>query len=106
MGTMLAKRVEFEEDASKQAIKGTITSVDSSTQFHMVVFNEEPDVQGISEGSSIAVTIEPNAVFQVGLEELGEDGGFSITGLSSARVRTFLLGRTSRFGLTRSLPAA
>src|SRR5579859_1370609 len=93
MGTMLAKRVEFEEDASKQAIKGTITSVDSSTQFHMVVFNEEPDVQGISEGSSIAVTIEPNAVFQVGLEELGEDGGFSITGLSFASGADLLVGQ-------------
>src|SRR5437879_11760073 len=75
-GTMLAKRVEFEEDASKEAIKGTITSVDSSTQFHMVVFREEPDVNGISEGSPVAVTIAPNATFQVGMAEMGENGGF------------------------------
>ena len=33
MGSMLAKRVEFEEDANRQSIKGTITSVDSATQF-------------------------------------------------------------------------
>jgi hypothetical protein len=57
MGRMLAKGVEFEEDANKQAIKGTITSVDSSTQFHMVVFNEEPPLTTIAEGSPIAVTI-------------------------------------------------
>jgi len=56
-GTMLAKRVEFVENASKQAIKGTITSVDSSTQFHMVVFKEEPAVNGISEGSPVVITI-------------------------------------------------
>jgi hypothetical protein len=93
MGAMLAKRVEFEEAANKQAIKGTITSVDSSTQFHMVVFNEEPSVQGISEGSSIAVTIEPNAVFQVGREEMGEDGGFSVASLSFASGADLLVGQ-------------
>src|SRR5260370_27011721 len=63
-GTMLAKRVEFEENASQQAIKGTITSVDSSTQFQMVVFREEPDVNGISEGPPVAVTIAPDATLQ------------------------------------------
>ena len=84
MGAMLAKRVEFEESANRQAIKGIITSVDSSTQFHMVVFNEEPTVAGISEGSPVVVTIQPGAVFQVGSEELGEDDGFSNTGLSFA----------------------
>ena len=76
-GTMLAKRVEFEEKVQKVAIKGTITSVDSTTQFHMVVFNEEPTMNGISEGSQITVTVQPNAMFQVGREDMGEDGGFS-----------------------------
>jgi hypothetical protein len=93
MGTMLAKRVEFEEDANRQAIKGTITSVDSATQFHMVVFNEEPAVSGINEGSSVAVTINPGATFQVGREEMGEDGGFSIAGLSFASGADLLVGQ-------------
>jgi hypothetical protein len=69
------------ENASKQAIKGTITSVDSSTQFHMVVFKEEPAVNGISEGSPLVITINPNATFQVGAAEMGENGGFSSLGL-------------------------
>src|SRR4029077_11362110 len=64
MGAMLAKRVEFEEKAQQVAIKGTITSVDSTTQFHMVVFNEEPAMSSISEGSSVVVAIQPNAMFQ------------------------------------------
>src|SRR5258708_12558645 len=81
-GTMLAKRVEFVENASKQAIKGTITSVDSSMQFHMVVFKEEPAVNGISEGSPVVITINPNATFQVGAAEMGENGGFSNLGFS------------------------
>jgi hypothetical protein len=92
-GTMLAKRVEFEEDASKQAIKGTITSVDSSTQFHMVVFREEPSVNGITEGSPVIVTIAPNATFQVGMAELGEDGGFSFLGFSFASSADLMVGQ-------------
>jgi hypothetical protein len=93
MGTMLAKRVEFEEDANKEAIKGTITSVDSSSQFHMVVFNEEPATTTITEGSPVVVTIQPNATFQVGREEMGEDGGFSIAGLSFMSGADLLVGQ-------------
>jgi Domain of unknown function (DUF5666) len=92
-GTMLAKRVEFVEDAAKEAIKGTIVSVDSSTQFHMVVFREEPAVNGISEGSPVAVTINPNATFQVGRAELGEDGGFSFLGFNFASSADLMVGQ-------------
>ncbi len=93
MGMMLAKRVEFEEDANREAIKGTITSVDSATQFHMVAFNEEPIVTGISEGSPVVVTIQSGAVFQVGGEELGEDGGFSISGASFSSGADLMVGQ-------------
>jgi hypothetical protein len=93
MGTMLAKRVEFEEKAQQVAIKGTITSVDSTTQFHMVVFNEEPSMNGVTEGSQVAVTIQPNAMFQVGREDMGEDGGFNSSGLSFASGADLMVGQ-------------
>jgi hypothetical protein len=94
MGMILAKRIEFEEDANREAIKGTVTSVDNAAQsFHMVVFNEEPAVSGISEGSPVEVTIQPNAVFQVGGEELGEDGGFSISGASFSSGADLMVGQ-------------
>jgi hypothetical protein len=93
MGTMLAKSVEFEETSHEVAIKGTVTSVDSTTQFHMVVFSEEPAMSGISEGNLIAVTIQPNAMFQVGREEMGEDGGSSISGLGFASGADLLVGQ-------------
>jgi Domain of unknown function (DUF5666) len=93
-GSMLAKRVEFVENASQLAIKGTITSVDTSTQFHMVVFREEPDVNGISEGSPVVVTFTPNTTtFQVGREEMGEDGGFDNLGFSFASAADLLVGQ-------------
>jgi hypothetical protein len=76
-----------------EAIKGTITSVDSSTQFHMVVFREEPSVNGISEGAPVAVTIAPNAIFQIGREEMGEDGGFSMFGFSFASSADLMVGQ-------------
>jgi len=94
MGMMTAKRVEFEEDANREAIKGTITSVECAMQqFHMVVFNEEPTVSGISEGSPIVVTIQPKAVFQVGGEELSEDGGFTISGASFSSCTDLMVGQ-------------
>ncbi len=94
MGMMFAKRVEFEEDANREAIKGTITSVECAMQqFHMVVFNEEPTVSGISEGSPIVVTIQPKAVFQVGGEELSEDGGFTISGASFSSCTDLMVGQ-------------
>lgn len=93
MGTMLATRVEFIENASQEAVKGTITSVDSSTQFHMVVFREEPSVNGISEGAPVGVTIAPNATFQVGGEEMAEDGGFGFLGFSFASSADLMVGQ-------------
>jgi hypothetical protein len=93
MGTMLAKRVELEENANGKAIKGTITSVDSTTQFHMVVFNEEPAVNGVAEGSPVIVTIASGATFQIGRQETGEDGGFSISGASFASGADLMVGQ-------------
>ncbi len=93
MGTMLAKRVKLEEQASEEVLKATITSVDSSTQFHAVVFNEEPTVSGVSEGSAVVVMILPNATFVASSEEMGEDGGFTQTGLSFASAADLLVGQ-------------
>jgi uncharacterized protein DUF5666 len=93
MGTMLAKRVKLEDQTSEEVLKATITSVDSSTQFHAVVFNEEPTVSGVSEGSAVVVTILPNATFAASSEEMGEDGGFTQTGLSFASAADLLVGQ-------------
>ena len=93
MGSMLAKRVEFEEKVNTQAIKGTITSVDSATQFHMVVFNEEPNVNGLPEGSPAVVTIMSSATFQIGKEETGEDQGFGFSNLSFVSGADLMVGQ-------------
>jgi len=92
-GAMLAKRVELEENVNGKAIKGTITSVDSTTQFHMVVFNEEPAVSGVPEGSPVTVMISPGASFRIGKAEMGDDGGFSVSGASFASGADLIVGQ-------------
>jgi hypothetical protein len=59
----------------------------------MVVFNEEPAMNGITEGSAVTVIIQPNAMFQVGTEEMGEDGGFSMSGFSFSSSADLLVGQ-------------
>jgi hypothetical protein len=92
-GTMLAKRVKLEEQANQGVLKATITTVDSSTQFHAVVFNQEPALSGVSEGGAVVVTILPSATFEASNQEMGEDGGFTQTGLSFASAADLLVGQ-------------
>jgi hypothetical protein len=92
-GAMLAKQVDLEEAARQEVIKGTITSVDTSTQFHMVVFNEEPGVSGVAEGSPVVVTVLPTATFSASSEEMGEDNGFTVSGLNFAGSGDLLVGQ-------------
>jgi len=92
-GTMLAKRVKLEEQANQGVLKATITTVDSSTQVHAVVFNQEPALSGVSEGGAVVITILPNATFEASNQEMGEDGGFTQTGLSFASAADLLVGQ-------------
>jgi hypothetical protein len=48
----------------------------------MLVFNEAPAMNAITEGSLVTAMIQPNTMFQVGTEEMGEDGGFSMSSFS------------------------
>jgi hypothetical protein len=93
MGTMLAKRVKLEEQANQEALKATITALDSTTQFQAVVFNEEPTLTGVSEGGTVAVTILATTTFEASSEEMGEDGGFTQTGLMFASAADLLVGQ-------------
>jgi hypothetical protein len=57
-----------------------------------VVFNQEPALSGVSEGGAVVVTILPNATFEASNQEMGEDGGFTQTGLSFASAADLLVG--------------
>ncbi len=64
-GTFLAKTVELEDAAADDELEGVITTVDSSTQFKMVVLNQLRAVAGVNVGNPITVTLQAGTTFQV-----------------------------------------
>jgi hypothetical protein len=74
-GTLLAKEVQLEDQSNENDLEGTIVSVDSPTQFHMVVLDEEPPIAGVAVGNPVTVTIQTGASFLV---HNHEEGGASI----------------------------
>ena len=54
--------------------------------------NEEPAMNGITEGSLVTIMIQPNAMPQVGTEEMGEDSGFSMSSFSFCSSADLLVG--------------
>jgi len=90
---MLAKRVEFEEDANREALKGTITSVDGSTQFHMVVFNENLRLVASPKAPKSWSPFSRQRCSRSAAKRWAKSGGFSIPGLSFASGADLLVGQ-------------
>jgi Domain of unknown function (DUF5666)/Domain of unknown function (DUF4382) len=66
-GTLVAQSVDLKDQNSEgEAVEGSIVSLtgNPTTGFQMVVLDEVSDINGISVGNSVAVTIQPGAVFQ------------------------------------------
>jgi hypothetical protein len=85
--TLVAKEIELEGDVNEQEIEGTISKIDSATQFEMVVLDEEPAVSGVGVGNLITVTIQPGASFQI------DSGQLSVGGFSFASSSDLLVGQ-------------
>jgi Domain of unknown function (DUF4382)/Domain of unknown function (DUF5666) len=65
-GTLLAQTVTFENSNLDEPLaEGVIISVDSSTQFHMIVLNTLPTVQGLNLGSLATVTTSGITTFSI-----------------------------------------
>lgn len=69
-GILLATKVELKQQENEEELEGTIVSVDSLTQFKMVVLDEVPDMAGVSVGNPVTVTLQSNASFSVDSEDL------------------------------------
>ncbi len=87
-GQMVAKEVHLKAPEQGEELEGTIVSVDSATQFHMVVLGEMPDISGISVGSSVTVTLASGATFQI-----ASDGVSIPSGLSFATSADLMVGQ-------------
>jgi predicted component of type VI protein secretion system len=63
-GAMVAKKIEFEDDAADDELVGTVFKVDDATHFEMVVLGELQNVSNVSLGNPIIVTLS-NPSFEV-----------------------------------------
>lgn len=77
-GTFLAKVIELEDAAADDELEGVITSVDSSTQFKMVVLSQLRPVAGVSVGNPITVTLQAGTTFQVDTDGLTVPAGLQV----------------------------
>jgi len=78
-GTLLAKKVELEDNAADDELDGVVVSVDSPTQFKMVLIEEMRNVAGVEVGNLLTVTLATGATFRV------DDNGLTIpAGLKGA----------------------
>jgi len=69
-GALLAKKIELEDSSADDELEGVVFSVDSATQFKMVVIEELRDVPGIDVGNPVTVTLGSNPSFRVDTDNL------------------------------------
>lgn len=69
-GVLLAREVELEDDAADDELEGIVFSIDSPTQFKMVILEELRDVPGIEIGNPVTVTLASNPAFRVDVDGL------------------------------------
>jgi hypothetical protein len=100
-GTLEAKELfllQTPDEANQRAeIVGTITSVDSPTQFHMVMHDAFPPVTGIQVGNLVSVTIPGPATF-----DIASDGLTLPSGLSFASSSDFVIGQEVQVSIASS----
>jgi hypothetical protein len=63
-GAMVAKKIEFEDNAEDDELEGAVFKIDDSTHFEMVVLGELRTVNNVGLGNPIVVTLS-NPAFQV-----------------------------------------
>jgi len=101
-GTLVATEIYFEQstDEAKQRaeIVGTVASVDSPTQFHMVMNDALAPVSGIKVGNLVAVTIQGPTTFNI-----ASDGLTLPLGLSFASSLDLMIGQEVQVSIAGSV---
>lgn len=69
-GALLARKIELEDNAADDELEGIVFSIDSPTQFKMVVIDELRDVPGVDVGNPVTVTLGANVSFRVDVNGL------------------------------------
>jgi len=74
-GMFVAKKIELKENVVQAELEGVITSVDSATQFKMVVMEELEEHMGVQVGNPITVMLAAGASFRVDTDNLPVPSG-------------------------------
>jgi len=89
-GTLVATQVYLEQTVEqaqqRNEIVGTVSSVDSPTQFHMVMHDIFPPANGIQVGNVVTVTIQGGAAFDVASDGLTVPSGLSFASSSDLMI--------------------
>jgi hypothetical protein len=89
-GTVVATQVYMQQTAdqakARSEIVGIISSVDSPTQFHMVMHDGFPPISGIQVGNLVSVTIQGAAAFDVASDGLTLPSGVSFASPSDLMI--------------------
>lgn len=88
-GTLVAQKVDLKDQNSEgETIEGSIVSLTGNppTGFQMVVLDEVSNISGVSVGNSVAVTIQPGAVFQEDPSDVPIPTSLSFAGASDLAV--------------------
>lgn len=64
-GLFVARRIELEDNAADDELEGIVTSVDTATQFKMVVVDQLRAVTGVAVGNPVTVNLQTIPIFQV-----------------------------------------
>jgi hypothetical protein len=71
-GVFVAHEVEFEDNAVGDELEGIVFSIDSPTQFSMVIIGERRAISGLDLGMPVTVTLAAGAQFRV------DDNGLTV----------------------------
>jgi uncharacterized protein DUF5666/uncharacterized protein DUF4382 len=86
-GSLVAKKVEGEEDQGEQEAEGTVVSVNPQTNsFSIVVLDREPNIDNVSVGNPVSVTVQAGANFQIDNNGLNVPNGLSFAGIQDVLV--------------------
>ena len=103
-GVLIARKIEFEDDAADNELEGTVFKVDDTMHFEMVVLGELSTMNGLNLGNPVVVTLS-SPTFQVETDGLSVPSAFQGAFESATDTSQLLVGQIVEIRLSAP-PAA
>jgi hypothetical protein len=86
--SLLATKVQFEDDDAEEELEGTIVKLNGLTSFDMVLMHESSDVAGIAPGNVVTINLLSGTQFRV------DNGGLPVGGLNFNAAADLMVGQS------------